>query len=382
MIIFAIAISVTLGGITYYLAHRASRCLSYLLPNLPFWGYLAVFSLLSLLLIVGFVRSWLPLSDGFKQGLGAVYSYWMGIFVYLLIFVLLADLVLWIVSLIGWISADRQAFSRFVAGIAVIVLTASVSIYGFCHARRIQTASYEVSLVEGEAHEAMCVVMLSDLHLGAVASEDRLEEIVASVNAQSPDIVCIVGDLFDNDYGAIREPERAIALLRTINAKYGVYASLGNHDSGRTIGSMKEFLNRAGVILLEDSYRVIDEKLVLVGRVDASPIGGNGGVSRADGISTILSGVDPTLAVVIMDHNPAHLEEYGPEADLVLSGHTHKGQVFPGSVITGLMYEVDYGYRPGDASRPHAIVSSGAGTWGPPIRVGSDCEIVRIDLRF
>jgi predicted MPP superfamily phosphohydrolase len=82
-----------------------------------------------------------------------------------------------------------------------------------------------------------------------------------------------------------------------------------------------------------------------------------------------------------MDHNPASIGEYGLGADLILCGHTHKGQLFPASIVTNAMYDVDYGYYRKDAVSPHVIVSSGVGYWGMPMRVGTDCEIVSVKIK-
>ena len=89
---------------------------------------------------------------------------------------------------------------------------------------------------------------------------------------------------------------------------------------------------------------------------------------------------DNNLPVVVMDHNPANVDAYSDEVDLILSGHTHKGQIFPGSLITNQMFSVDYGYYRKDAQSPHVVVTSGVGYWGMPLRVGTDCEIVSIRL--
>lgn len=376
---FWLVILLALIGVSYYLAHRARRFLEYLFPRVPFWGCVAVSAFFTLLLVIGFVRSFLPMPSGLKSVLAVINAYWMGIFIYLLLFVLLSDLVLWIGGKTQLIPAEKLGLSRFAAGICAIVLTASVSAYGFYNATQIQTKSYGVVLQDEASVDGMTIVMLSDLHLGAVGSEARLEEIVAAINAQSPDLVCIVGDLFDNDYYAIKDPERAIGLLSQIDSKYGVYSCFGNHDAGKTVELMQDFLVRANICNLTEAYCVIDERLVLVGRADASPIGGNGGTTRTE-ISEVLKDA-PSLPVVVMEHNPSRIDEYGSEADLILCGHTHKGQIFPGSLITGAMYEVDYGYDQRDAESPHVVVSSGVGTWGMPMRVGTDAEIVRIDLQ-
>ena len=142
---------------------------------------------------------------------------------------------------------------------------------------------------------------------------------------------------------------------------------------------MVEFLEDSNINLLEDEYEIIDNRLILIGRLDASSIGGYGDKKRSE-LASFFTRDDPTLPVIVLDHNPARIDEYTTEADLILCGHTHKGQVFPGNLITNLMYTVDYGYYQKDISSPQVIVSSGIGAWGPPIRVGSDSEIVSINF--
>ncbi len=267
----------------------------------------------------------------------------------------------------------------FVIRLASVLLALLTVALGHLHAARLQRASYSVSLTESPT-EQMRVVLLSDLHLGAVASEGRLERIVSAVNEESPDVICIAGDLFDNDYSSIQNPERAVALLKSLQAKYGVYACLGNHDAGSEINKMLSFLEQAEIRLLSEEFTVINGQWILAGRLDASPIG-KGVEKERQALSQLFSGVDPSLPLVVMDHNPAHLSEYAGEGTLVLSGHTHKGQLFPGRLITRAMFEVDYGFGK-TKSGAWAIVTSGAGTWGPPVRVGTDCEIVSIDLKY
>lgn len=227
----------------------------------------------------------------------------------------------------------------------------------------------------------MNIILISDLHLGAVHSEKRLKTIVEKINQLEPDIVCIAGDLFNDDYYAIQDPEAAIGLFQRIKSKYGVFACLGNHDSGKTFDQMMSFLQRSNITLLNDEYVIIDERLILFGRVDSAPIGGFGGLKRKD-ITEQIASLDANLPVVVMDHTPNRLEEYRKEIDLVLSGHTHKGQIFPGNLITKAVFEVDYGHSQKDAASPHIIVTSGAGTWGMPMRVGTTNEIVKIRLHF
>ena len=218
--------------------------------------------------------------------------------------------------------------------------------------------------------------------LGAVNSEKRLESIVKNINNLEPDIVSIAGDIFNDDYSAIQNPEEAIDLLKSITTKYGVYASLGNHDGGSTFDEMVRFLEKSDITLLNDEHVIIDDKFILIGRLDPSPIGGFGELQRKD-ITDILASIDDTnMPIIVMDHTPTKLEQYSEEIDLVLAGHTHRGQIFPGSLITNAIFEVDYGHYQKDATSPHVIVTSGVGTWGMPMRVGSNNEIVSINLHW
>ena len=142
---------------------------------------------------------------------------------------------------------------------------------------------------------------------------------------------------------------------------------------------MITFLERSNIKLLNDEYEIIDERLVLLGRVDPSPIGGFDELKRKD-VTEIIASLDANMPIVVMDHTPSNIEQYGEEVDLVLAGHTHRGQIFPGNLITNAVFEVDYGHYQKDAASPHVIVTSGVGTWGMPMRVGSNNEIVSINL--
>ena len=359
-------------GTHYYLARRIDDCVRHFFPALHPMCVTVLLIFFTVMMLLSVAR---PLSGVPQRLLSAIGACWMGMFAYLLLFLLAADLVCLPARLLFAVPQKMYLAVRLTA-IALALVTV---VYGFFHANRIHTVHYDIQLAEQPSSQ-MRVVMLSDLHLGAVNSEARLKKIVAGIEEQNPDLVCIAGDIFDNDYSAILNPDGMIDALRQISAVHGVYACPGNHDAGAGFAQMGEFLERASIRLLKDEFVVIGERLILVGRLDPSPIGGYGGEKRK-ALSAVLAGAAPGLPVVVLDHNPIDAKNYRGEADLVLSGHTHKGQIFPGSLITDAMYAVDYGYLRTETGT-RIIVSSGAGTWGPPIRVGSDCEIVSIDLEF
>lgn len=367
------------AGIDWFIADRLRQGLSFLFPGVKLWYLIGVMASITLLLMVGFMRSLLPLPTGVKRALGTMSSYMMGAFVYLLIFMVLAEIA---VLVCAWakLVVLPSAGARFIAGTAALVLTLATVCGGVIQANRLQHVSYDIE-ISGKTAEPMNIVLISDLHLGAVGSEARLENIVEGINRLEPDLVLVAGDFFDNDYSAIRDPEKAEETLRKLNSRYGIYVSLGNHDSGATLAEMESFLERCGIVALKNKYTVVDDRIVLVGRLDASPIGGYGGESRAE-LADVLEGADTSLPVIVMDHNPTHVDSYNnmPEIDLVVCGHTHRGQIFPGSMFTRMMFTADYGYYRYNEHSAHVVVTSGVGTWGMPMRVGTDSEIVSIRL--
>jgi predicted MPP superfamily phosphohydrolase len=375
MIFALIFVTVFYGGINLYIGRRIFQGLALLFPHMNAAVYAGVYLLIALTLILGM----LPLPSALKDVMSFIGSYWMGMFVYLLLFFLAADIVLLLGSVTKMIPAPMPQIVRFCAGLIVVVLTIGTVLYGAYNANQIKHVSYELQMKE-PLSGGMKIVLISDLHLGAINSEKRLGRMVREINDLKPDLVCITGDIFNDDFNAIRDPGRAMDWLKSIDAAYGVYASLGNHDGGSTLNEMMDFLEQSGIKLLNDEHALIDGRLVLIGRLDSSSIGGFGDMSRKD-FREVLEQADSTLPVVVMEHNPANIGEYGSETDLILAGHTHKGQVFPGSLFTRAIYTVDYGHYQKDADSPHVIVTSGVSTWGMPIRVGTSNEIVSIVLR-
>ena len=364
------------GGAHYYIAKRLYQWLDLLSLGINVKIYTCVFILVALSLFLGFS----PLPPGVRSVFACIGAYWIGIFVYLLIFTFAADIAVLIIRAVKIIPGAVPQSALFVKGLIVVLLTAGVVSYGLFNANQIRHVTYDIRLKEAALND-MRIVLISDSHLGAKSSsESNLERIVRAINELAPDIVCISGDIFNDDFDALRDPERAGALLKNIDATYGVYASLGNHDGGRTLPQIMSFLEESNIKLLNDEYVIIDGRLALFGRLDSRPIGGSGELRRQDIAETIKT-VGAEMPVIVMEHNPSHYKEYGGETGLILSGHTHRGQLFPGSLITSAMYISDYGHFQKDGDSPHMITTSGIGTWGPPMRVGTNNEIVSIILR-
>lgn len=152
-----------------------------------------------------------------------------------------------------------------------------------------------------------------------------------------------------------------------------VFTVLGNHEyyTGNLNESLKIF-KEANITILRDEVVEI-AGIYLVGREDAS--------RKRKNLASLLEGVHKEKPIILLDHQPVALEEAKiAGVDLQLSGHTHRGQFFPNQLITKRLYEVDYGYLAKEQLQ--VIVSSGYGTWGPPVRIGTQSEIVDIQVKF
>jgi len=374
-IIFAVIIMFSLyAGTNYYIAMKIYQWLGSFITHINIKAYAGIYILFNLSLLSAF----LPISSGVKRTISYAGSHWMGIYIYLLMFFVAADMVLLLGGSVKMIPNPVPQNIRFYTGLIVILITVGMVGYGTYNASQIRFVSYDIQ-TKKSLPAKIKIVLVSDLHLGAVNSEKNLSKIVRGINNLEPDIVCIAGDIFNNNINAIQNPSEAMAMLKSITAKYGVYACLGNHDGGKTFREMTRFLEQSNIKLLNDEYVTIDGRLVLTGRVDSRPIGGFDGLERKK-IADIKVPANTDLPVVVMDHNPSNLVQYGNEIDLLLSGHTHRGQMFPANLITKAIYINHYGRYQKDDNNPHVIVTSGAGTWGMPMRIGSNNEIVTILL--
>ena len=256
---------------------------------------------------------------------------------------------------------------------ATLPLTLLLCLYGFLHPREIKVKHYAAPILK----TAFRLVLISDIHLGSVGSEERLPKLIERINEQKPDLVCIAGDLIDNHYPAIRDPSHAVALLKRLESRCGVYACLGNHDAGNSAADMEAFMESAGIRVLKEAYETVGP-IQLLGRLDESPHGNYVNLLRRNTEELLRENPRPELPLVVLDHNPAVIPQYDGRCSLLLCGHTHNGQIFPGYLVVRAINICGYGYARREET--HIVVSSGAGTWGPPMRIGTDCEIAVIEL--
>ncbi len=275
---------------------------------------------------------------------------------------------------------------------AIIVL---LCVIGVINARIIRTSEYQITIDKKvEWMKELNVVMVGDFHLGYNVGSRQMKKMVKKINAQNPDIVLIVGDVFDNDYDALDDPDELKTILKDIDSRYGVYAVYGNHDvqekrlAGFPFGKnkdkapderMEKFLEDAGIEMLRDEYVLVDNKFYIYGRPDADRPGK--GVEKRKTAEEIVKGLNMSKPVIVMDHQPKELAKLSQAGvDLDLSGHTHNGQIWPCNLLTRLMWDNSYGYKQiGDM---HSIVTSGVGVFGPNMRIGTRAEICHIEIKM
>lgn len=262
-----------------------------------------------------------------------------------------------------------------IPGWAAVLLVLTPALYGFVHARKITVKRYRVPLLKKNFR----LLLISDVHLGSVGSEERLPQLIGQINLEKPDLVCIAGDLIDNSFPAVRDPENAAKLFQKIESRCGIYACLGNHDAGKSAAEMQDFMKKAGITVLQEEYAILQDVLLL-GRLDSKPHGNYVNSVRRNTEIVLSANPRRDLPLIVIDHNPSVIRQYDGRTSLLLCGHTHNGQIFPGNIVIKAINTCGYGYYRKDSQSPHVVVSSGAGTWGPPMRIGTDCEIAVIEL--
>lgn len=333
------------------------------------WGIIGFLTLASLLTMLLF-------DDNVGRFIGKIGSYWLGVWFLALVIFGCTELMLKITNRINQMNAKTIDLVWLSATIVVFILF----FYGSWHAQQIQTKRYNVTIDSSAISQSkkMNVVMISDVHLGYVNDEKKLTKIVDRINQLKPDVIFISGDLFDGNYQALQNATGIKRQFERLTSTYGTYMCWGNHDAGETFEQMKTLVEESGIILLEDEMTVVGEELLVVGRKDSQPIGSQDGARK--NVQKQFEKVGNQLPKIILDHQPSNIEEYQQANELILSGHTHQGQIFPFSLVTKAYFVVDYGYYRKNKNSPQVIVSSGVGTWGPPLRIGTQSEIVQIDL--
>lgn len=366
------------SAIHFYIGIRAWQ--SFPTKSSPIFsiGYMFIFGLFSLTYPLGsFIQKVSP--STFSDKLLFAGSFWLGIIYYLFLFTLFIDILRVIDKYKPFLPLKLKQPS-FLVATTVFFITACLISYGAWNARHPVTINYEITIPKTTGSlETLQVVMVSDIHLGQMIDNHRLKKLVNRINQLEPDIVLITGDIIDHKVDVLPN-QHMIETFRKLRPKIGTYAILGNHEYFDQKPELAiQYLEQGNVHILRDQLALVNNSFYVVGRDDVSKLRYTG-MNRQD-LKTIMADIDHTLPILLLDHQPSNLQDaVDLGVDLQLSGHTHLGQLFPNSLITRKLYELDWGYLQKDNLQ--VIVSCGVGTWGPPIRIGNTPEIINLTIHF
>lgn len=370
----------TLYGLTnYYIFIRGWQSIS---QGSPLRGFYALIFMIFALSFIGgrlLENIWLSVVSDALIWMG---SFWLAAMLYFLLSIIILDLSRLVNHWVPFFPSSitlSYVKAKQVTALVVIGLDVLVLIVGHINALTPQIKTLHLTIPKNaDGLKTLNIVAVSDIHLGTVIGRHRFNKIVSKINELNPDLVLLPGDIVDEDLAPIIKQNLG-ETLGNLKSNFGVFAITGNHEYIGGVEEACKYLANHKVSVLRDSVVKINNSFYLVGREDRS-------ITRFTGkermpLRELMADVDKNYPVILMDHQPFHLEEgMNNGVDLQVSGHTHHGQLWPFNFIAKAVYEVSWGYK--RKGNTHIYVSCGVGTWGPPVRLGSRPEIVNIELTF
>ncbi|WP_024831936.1 metallophosphoesterase [Ruminiclostridium josui] len=375
-LILAGFVLLTYAFLNYYIGLRGLKSINIKVP-VNKYAYWAIIAVLASTYFIGMIGGkYLP--DRLERIVNRVGGYWLAAFVYLIGIVVILD----VFRILGKklnILPDFLRERTWVVAAAVVLFVGIILAVGTYNAFIPRVVAYDVNVNKkaGDMDKLKCA-MISDVHLGDTIGRDRLRRAVEKINSLNPDIAVITGDLIDREIEPVKKANM-LEELKGLKTRFGAYVIMGNHEYySNDVEEITRMYEESGLVVLRDKCVKINNSFYLVGREDY--MADDSGYRR-EKLSNLLEGIDKSLPVIVLDHQPKDLSESRTEGvDLQLSGHTHGGQFFPISLVTDSIFEEDNGYlKDGNFN---LIVSCGYGTWGPTVRIGSRSEVLDININF
>ena len=345
-----------IGGNIYLFRHSLTA-----ISPLPLWAK-CIFSVIfwiaafSLFLSIGLRDTMTP--DWISRTMYRTGSVWMAFLLYMVLSLIVLDLVRLVVPALG------EPFPYALAFVTILLICGNINYH------RPKTEHIDITLDKQYGKDNLKIVAVSDVHLGHGTGPGTLRKYVDMINAQSPDLVAIAGDLIDNSVKPLlnRPFDKELARIAA-----PVYMVPGNHEYISGMEECERFLKNTPIRLLRDTIVTLPNGLQLIGRDDRSN-------RRRTPIADLMKKTDSTKPTLLIDHQPYEVAKKDSLGiDIQFSGHTHRGQVWPLSLLVDNMYEQSHSYR--QWSHSHVYVSSGLSLWGPPFRIGTDSDMLVMTIR-
>ena len=312
-----------------------------------------------------------------------IYGIWFIVLLHLTVFLLITDGIALIIKKIRknkeWSGLCKKIYR---SGVIAVILTAIVIGYGRYNIFHIVRTEYTLQTQKDIRSEGYRLVLLSDLHYGVSMNDEQLQKVADRISEENPDIVVLDGDIVDENTTPA-QMKSAFEILGTIDSKYGIYYTYGNHDKNNysttpnyTVDQLAETIKENNIQILEDDTTVINDEVALIGRADR----GDGNESRKE-ISELISKLDENQEWIVLDHQPSdYTNVKNAGCDIILSGHTHAGQIWPAGLFASLFHFDELNYGNLQQGNFNAVVTSGIAGWGYPIRTEKHSEYVVLNI--
>jgi len=306
-------------------------------------------------------------------------GFWMAFMLYGFLFLFLSDLISLVLRIPGIINHENIPQYRKWAYLFTLSLSFILISGGFINALFPRVKKYDITINKPAGNvKELKIVAVSDIHLGSIIRKRSMRKLSSVIESLKPDLVLLLGDIVDGEIGPVLRDD-LLSYFTCPKCRNGLLAITGNHEFIGGAAKTIPYIESKGIRLLKDEVVEIEGGIQLIGRLDRDSRRFYG-KTRVP-LDELAGKTDAMRPVILLDHQPVGLDEAVKyNIDLQLSGHTHNGQMWPLNYITGMIYELSYGYlRKGNTQ---FIVSSGFGLWGPRVRSGSRSEILLLNIRF
>lgn len=279
----------------------------------------------------------------------------------------------------------KKTFTYDYVGLAAAILTISALSIGWYQNHNVWQTTYNFTTSKDISD--LKIAMFADSHIGTTFNADKFAEHLKNIEKQNPDLLVIVGDYVD-DSTTKEDLEKSIEYLGKLKTKHGIFFVLGNHDKGYhnpikrgwTEYNLTTELKKNGINILRDEAILIDNSFYLIGRKDASEGKERRGIRKS--MDELIENLDKNKYTVVLDHQPTDYQNQAKsEVDLVLSGHTHGGQLFPFNQIGKWFNINDFIYGTTQVNKTNFVVTSGISDWAIKFKTGVKSEFVIITIK-